>query len=142
MYLDQNESMVKDQDYDFRFRLINPSLKQSGDNTSISVISSQGSLTRIYPQQMTFFARIYPQQMTFSTDSTVVGVVDGVIIPKCIIPTFHGSSIIQSNPLVGDKNILTTTMRSNSNLVVSDQSNIVIRGLGNALLSQKVSLLP
>ena len=90
LYLAQNQSMVKDQDYAFRFRLINPRLNQPGGNTSISAISSQGSL-----------ARIYPQQMTFSADSTVVGVVDGAIPPKCIIPIFHGSSTIQSNPLVG-----------------------------------------
>ena len=58
------------------------------------------------------------------------------------IPTFHGSSITQSNPLVGDKKIMTTTMRSNVNLPDSDQSYIVIRGNGNDLLSQNVSLLP
>jgi hypothetical protein len=130
MYLAQNQTMKKGLEHIFSFTLFNPRLAQPHGDVLISASSDAGS-----------GARILAQAMQFPRNGTILGVADGAKPLKVVVPSFKGSQMVQSNPIIGLSNIITVSLRSNVNLAHSDQSAIRISGFKNVISPRLVTLL-
>ena len=130
LYIAPNQTMQKGLEHTFSFTFINPRLDQPHGNVLISASSLYGS-----------GAMIKAQAMRFSRNGTILGVVDGAKPLKCVIPSFKGSQMVQSNPIAGLNNIITFSLKSNVNLAHSELSTIRIRGFQNAISPRLVTLL-
>ena len=80
--------------------------------------------------------------MHFARNGTILGVPDGAKPLKVVIPAFPASLMVQSNPVISDKNMLTLTLVPNVNLAGVDRSVITVSGIRNAVAPQTVQLFP
>jgi len=128
LFLSENSTMIKGTDYHFSFNLTNPRLNQPPGDVRISALSLAGSGARIAAQRM-------------HANGTILGVVDGAIPLKCVIPSFRSSIVVQSNPIVGLRNIITVSLKANVNVAASENSFVVIAGFKNAVSMRIVTLL-
>jgi len=120
--------MIKGTIYHFSFNLTNPHLNQPPGDVRISALPLAGSGARIAAQRM-------------HANGTILGVVDGAIPLKCVIPSFRSSIVVQSNPIVGLRNIITVSLKANVNVAASENSFVVIAGFRNAVSMSIVTLL-
>jgi hypothetical protein len=116
--------------YIFSFAITNPSAAQEAAAVSIASTIKDGNRT----------LGSYLQVAMDLPNAMLLGVTNGANPIRVVVPAFLTRKVGQSYPWPGGKNKVTITLRSNVDLVASDNATVTISGFSNAVASTLINL--